>query len=334
MNYLIFGGSGFIGTHLIRLLTETVATAEDKIYDIDLVMPGEEGAVPGVVEKIAGVEYVRGDVRKPVDFDFTPTKDDMIFNLAAVHRTPGHADREYYETNLPGAQNVTAFAEKHGIRRMLFTSSIAPYGASEALREETDVPMPDGPYGVSKLVAEEIHRTWQARDPARELTIVRPGVVYGAGEHGNFTRLYRSLRRRYFFYAGRRDTVKACIYVKELVLFFRYRMIDNRIPGAELFNCTFEPACTIRDICEIILKVTGLKRRIPLVPGGLLMFAAVCLTPFGGKKLGLHPARVRKLMISTNICGRKLAASGYLFHYTLEESIRDWYRDCGERGLR
>ncbi len=50
MNYIIFGGSGFIGTHLIHLLNET-KKKEDKIYDLDIVMPGEEGVVPGIVEK-------------------------------------------------------------------------------------------------------------------------------------------------------------------------------------------------------------------------------------------------------------------------------------------
>lgn len=180
MNYIIFGGSGFIGTHLIHLLKNECVKPGDKIYDLDIVMPGEEGVVPGVVEKNEGVEYIRLDVRKPIEFDFKPTKDDMIFNLAAVHRTPGHPDYAYFETNICGAENVTAFAEKYGIRKILFTSSIAPYGAAEELKTEETLPTPNTPYGISKLVAEKIHQIWQAKAPARELTIVRPGIVYSA----------------------------------------------------------------------------------------------------------------------------------------------------------
>ncbi|WP_407383581.1 hypothetical protein [Ruminococcus sp.] len=101
MNYIIFGGSGFIGTHLIHLLNQ-IKDKQDKIYDLDIVMPGEEGVVPGIVEKNEGVEYIRLDVRKPIDFDFTPTPDDIIFNLAAVHRTPGHLDHECFETEICG----------------------------------------------------------------------------------------------------------------------------------------------------------------------------------------------------------------------------------------
>lgn len=333
MNYIIFGGSGFIGTHLIHLLRQECVRPGDRIYDLDLVLPGEEGVVPGIVERNEGVEYVRTDVRKPLTLNFTPTPEDVIFNLAAVHRTPGHPDQAYFETNIRGAENVTAFAERYGIRKILFTSSIAPYGASEELKTEQTLPTPNTPYGISKLVAEKIHQIWQAGDPARELTIVRPGIVYGKGEHGNMTRLYRGQKKGYFFYAGRKDTIKACIYVKELVQFFRYRMIDRSFPGVGLYNCTFEPAYTIEEICTAMQAATGLHRKIPLVPGGLLMAAATVLGPIGGKKVGIHPARVKKLMVSTNVCGKKLAATDYRFHYTLEESFRDWFEDCGRKEL-
>lgn len=331
MNYIIFGGSGFIGTHLIHLLKETAKA--DNIYDLDIVMPGEKGVVPGIVEKVDGVEYIRCDVRQTINFDFTSTKDDVIFNFAAVHRTPGHPDYAYFETNILGAQNVTAFAEKYGISRILFTSSIAPYGAAEELKEETTLPTPNTPYGISKLVAEKIHMVWQAKDPARCLTIVRPGVVFGKGEHGNFTRLYWGMRKHYFFYPGRKDTVKACIYVKELVNFMKYRMIDNTFIGIDLFNCTYEPAFQIEQICNEMQEVTGMKRHIALIPGWILMASAVCLLPFGGKKLGLHPARVKKLMVSTNICGKKLADSGYQFKYNFRQALVDWFEDCNKEEL-
>ena len=333
MNYIIFGGSGFIGTHLIHLLKNECVKRGDKIYDFDIVMPGEEGVVPGIVEKNDGVEYIRLDVRKPIEFDFEPTADDVIFNLAAVHRTPGHPDHEYFETNIRGAENVTAFAEKHNINKILFTSSIAPYGAAEELKEETTLPTPNTPYGISKLVAEKIHQMWQVKDEKRELTIVRPGIVYGKGEHGNMTRLYKGMKGHYFMYTGRKDTIKASIYVKELVLFFKYRMMDNSFPGTDIFNCTFEPAYNIEQICETMKKATGLKYRIPLIPGGLLMTAATILGPIGGKKVGIHPARVKKLMVSTNICGKKLAACGYKFHYSFEDTFKDWLNDCGGQGL-
>ena len=98
------------------------------------VLPGEEGVVPGIVEKNEGVEYIRADVRQPLTLDFTPTAEDVIFNLAAVHRTPGHPDEAYFETNILGAEHVTAFAERYGIR---YTGAmIENYG------DDTEAPPP------------------------------------------------------------------------------------------------------------------------------------------------------------------------------------------------
>lgn len=333
MNYIFFGGSGFIGTHLIHMLKDECVKPGDRIYDLDIVMPGEEGVVPGIVEKNDGVEYIRLDVRKPFDFSFSPTSSDIIFNLAAVHRTPGHEDKEYFETNIRGAENVVAFAEKYGIKKILFTSSIAPYGASEELKSEDTLPTPNTPYGISKLVAEKIHMGWAGKEDDRELTIVRPGIVYGKGEHGNMTRLYKGIKGHYYIYAGRKDTIKACVYVKELVQFMKYRMIDNSFHGVDIINCTFEPAYTIEQIVEAMKASTDLKRRkVPMVPAWMLMTAATILAPIGAKK-GIHPARVKKIMVSSNISGKKLAGTDYKFHYTLEESFADWYADCNQEGL-
>lgn len=80
---------------------------------------------------------------------FIPTEDDIIFNFAAVHRTPGHQDHEYFETNIRGAENVVAFAEKWNIKKIVFTSSIAPYGAAEELKKETTLPTPNTVHTVS-----------------------------------------------------------------------------------------------------------------------------------------------------------------------------------------
>ncbi len=332
MNYFITGGTGFIGTHLTNLLKE--AHPEANIYNLDIVkpdtpLPAVKGHYHSPLRKGETLQstYVYCDVRKPIELPgIEVTPDDVIFNFAAVHRTPGHPDHEYFETNIRGAENVCAFAEKYGIRKMVFTSSIAPYGAAEELKEETTLPTPNTPYGISKLVAEKIHQIWQAKDSDnRQLTIVRPGVVFGKGENGNFTRLYWGIRKHTFAYPGRKDTIKACIYVKELVRFMLYRL-EHHEHGVELYNCCYEPAYTIEHIVQAMKQVTGLKQAVPYIPNALIMPAAVvaqCL----GSPMGICPARVRKLQISTNICGKKLAASGYTFKWTFEEALADWFKD-------
>ena len=336
MNYIITGGTGFIGTHLANLIAETYPNAN--IYNLDIVEPGTplptvKNYKPALKEgEKHKAQYIYCDVRKPIEVPFEVTSDDVIFNFAAVHRTPGHPDVEYFETNIKGAENVCAFAENHGIKKIVFTSSIAPYGAAEELKEETTLPTPNTPYGISKLVAEKIHGIWQAKDNSHHLTIVRPGVVFGRGENGNFSRLYWGIKKHTFAYPGRKDTIKACVYVKELVRFILWN-VEKREKPLEIYNCTFEPAYTIEEIVKTIKKVTGLTQSVPYIPNSIIMPAAKCAQLLGSP-MGICPARVKKLQISTNICGKKLAQSAYKFKYTFEEAIADWYNDNNKQYLQ
>lgn len=337
MNYIITGGTGFIGTHLTNLIKE-----QDKdalVWNLDIVKPGIPNPVvkdykPALREgQTLQSTYVECDIRKPIgDLPFTPTEDDIIFNFAAVHRTPGHEDHEYFETNIRGAENVCAFAEKWGIRKMVFTSSIAPYGAAEELKEETTLPTPNTPYGISKLVAEKIHQAWLNGGKDRHLTIVRPGVVFGKGENGNFTRLYWAIRGHKFAYPGRKDTIKACIYVKELVRFILWNVTERK-SSFEIYNCCFEPAYTIEHIVQAMKKVTGLTQFVPDIPNWIIMPTATVIGALG-TPMGICPARVKKLQISTNICGKKLAGCGYKFKWSFKEALEDWFEDNDRKGLK
>ncbi len=336
MNYIITGGTGFIGTHLTNLIKEHYPDAH--VWNLDIVKPGTPNPVvkdykPALREgQTLHSTYVECDIRKPIgDLPFTPTEDDIIFNFAAVHRTPGHEDHEYFETNIRGAENVCAFAEKWGIRKMVFTSSIAPYGAAEELKEETTLPTPNTPYGISKLVAEKIHQAWQNGGKDRHLTIVRPGVVFGKGENGNFTRLYWAIRGHKFAYPGRKDTIKACIYVKELVRFILWNVTERK-SLFEIYNCCFEPAYTIEHIVHAMKKVTGLTQFVPDIPNWIIMPTATIIGALGAP-MGICPARVKKLQISTNICGKKLAECGYKFQWSFEEALEDWFEDNDRKGL-
>lgn len=320
-SFVIFGGCGFIGSHVVDLLREKYPDA--KIYIADLLADAAQS--DGVIS------YQRVDVRNSIELQGDFGANTLVFNFAAIHRTPGHPDYAYFETNIRGAENVCDFARKHGIENIVFTSSIAPYGAAEELKTEETLPTPNTPYGISKLVAEKIHREWAAENASRRLSIVRPGIVFGKGENGNMTRLYKALKKRKFAYAGRKDTIKACIYVKDLV---RVMLAMGEAEGEKikLYNCCYYPSFTIEQIANTMLKATGMRRRIPFIPRKPMMAAATLCGLFGGLGLGICPARVKKLMVSTNIDGQKLAKD-YPLSYSLEDAFRDWFKDCGEEEL-
>jgi nucleoside-diphosphate-sugar epimerase len=327
MNYLIFGGEGFIGLHLIEYLNKEIGIPFNKIYSLDIVER----------HKNRKCNFIYCDVRKEILLNISNLENSIIFNLAAIHTTPGHNENEYFETNIYGAENIVCFAKKNGITRIAFTSSIAPYGASEENKTEQTLPMPNIPYGISKYIAEKIHLLWLANDNTnRKLFIVRPGVVFGKGEGGNYSRLYNSMLKGFFLYPGRKDTIKACVYVKDVVRIL-YEGISKYEENPAVFNLTYYPAPSIEYICNTISKVTNIKKPSILVPAWIIMSLAYCInifaSLFGLKFSGIHPDRVKKVMISTNISGEKLQNSSLYLKYTLSEAIEDWLNDCNRSGL-
>jgi nucleoside-diphosphate-sugar epimerase len=325
MPVIIFGGSGFIGTHLIdRLL---IKDPSNKIFNCDLVDK----------KRLINCIYKKCDVRTKIKINIENSADSIIYNLAAVHKTPGHYDYEYFETNILGAENVCNFARENKINTLIFTSSIATYRASEEIKFENSLPMPNTPYGISKLIAEEIHKRWQVEDPEnRKLIILRPGVVFGKGEKGNLTRLYQSLKKRMFVYPGRHDTKKACIYVKDLVRIM-LEIDKNKHSGIYIYNMCYQEPHTIKEIISTICDVTGVPKPFGKVPAWILKSSASMFSNIGkitGKQfLGIHPDRITKLMLSTNISGEKLTNSNYHLQYSLSEAINDWFTDCDFQGL-
>lgn len=308
---VILGGSGFIGTHLAQQLLGQ----NHELVNLDINAP---------IDKDQKSFHFNCDVRQPIPEKFGKDAQ-VIFNLAAVHRTPGHPSNEYFETNILGAQNACDFARANNINTIVFTSSIAVYGTYEAQKNEETLPMPDIPYGISKLSAEHIHKVWYNEDPEnRRLIIIRPGVVFGKHEKGNFTRLINSISKGYFFYPGRTDTRKGCIYVKDLVQLMLDRTNNNE-PRSETINASYEPSPKISTIVESIKKQTKKGSIILKLPPLALISASRVLFNVLGKK-SFHPDRIKKLMISNDINGKKMAS--YIKpKYELDNGIKDWLRE-------
>ncbi|MGT2425241.1 NAD-dependent epimerase/dehydratase family protein [Amnibacterium kyonggiense] len=309
---IVFGGSGFIGGRMLRLLH---ARGVERLACADVVPPKDLGF---------DVDFHQVDVREPIDL---PGSWDVAYNFSAVHRTPGHPDQEYFETNVAGAINVTNFCRDRGIETIVFTSSIAVYGPKEDLLTEASEPQPTSAYGRSKLLAEDIHRTWFADDPRRRLVIVRPAVIFGEGENGNFDRLRGALASRRFAYPGRTDTIKACGYVEELVRSLEW--VRNGDEQQVTFNFAYPERATIEQIATTIAANDGTRLplgRIPLMP----MLAAASMFEVLGKvgvRTGINRARIQKLVRSTNVYPGYLVEQGYPFGTDVESGIAAWLRE-------
>lgn len=300
---VLFGGSGFIGQHLARRLVALgyeVVIADLKQTDLP------------------GTEFHFCDVRHEINLRVA-RKPDVIFNLAAVHRTPGHRSEEYYDTNVLGAINIVKWASKVEVRKIVFTSSISVYGQTNESKNESNHPSPIHPYGKSKYMAENIFNLWLANNRnQRALVICRPAVIFGQGENGNFTRLATALKRHVFFYPGKQSIIKACGYVHDLVESLIF--VSNRAnPGLILYNFAFPFPYTIGDICEAFARVANysLPHRLPLskVANFLLRMPGI---------VHKFAARLIKLSNSTDVEPRALMDMGFVWNFDLITALQHW----------
>lgn len=328
---VLFGGTGFIGTHLTQHWLREYPSK--RVVLVDLNSPRTEPYAALLQEGLQSgrVQFVRWDVRERIPENLIAPAE-IAFNLAAVHREPGHKPHEYFETNLRGAENICAWAGAIGCRRIVFTSSISPYGPSEDLKDEHSLPVPETAYGSSKLAAEKIHLGWQAAGPGRRLLIVRPGVVFGPGEQGNVTRLVRSLVKGYFVYMGNKKTRKAGGYVKELCHVLQFGLMHQDCTGqaVTLLNFSVDPLPTVEDFVDAVRKASNLQRRPLTLPRALLLgisYPVDAVAKIFGIRQPINPVRVRKLFRSTPIDPKGLRDLGYRWKYSLEEGFIDWRRD-------
>jgi len=313
---IIFGGAGFIGAHLARRLLATGRASHVHLADV------RANPLPN----LPGISAAITDVRRPIPADLVPEPPAWIFNLAAVHREPGHQAIEYFETNLAGARNVTTYAAAVGCPNLYFTSSIAVYGPTDGPTDETAPICPVSPYGGSKYPAELMHEQWRQAAPGRRLVICRPGVIYGPGDPGNILRMIRAIRRGYFAYPGSPDIHKSYGYIEGLLDSVAF-MMDRPEPLLR-YNYVEDPTEPLGALVDHIKAHLGSRAPVLPLPLALLVPAAGLINAALGGNSPIHPVRVRKAARPTHIVPGTLKALGFPFRFDFRTSLIDWQRQA------
>lgn len=173
---LVTGGTGFIGSHVVRRVLQ------ESIDVRCLVRPGSNRSnLDGLF-----VEWAEGDLRDPASLKRAVQGCDLLFHVAADYRIWARHPEELERTNVEGTRHLLEAAGEAGLRRIVFTSSVAAIGRPRqnghlGIGQEDLDPPPDqqvGPYKKSKFASDRL-----ARDFARQglpVIVVNPSAPIGS----------------------------------------------------------------------------------------------------------------------------------------------------------
>lgn len=313
---LLTGGSGFIGSHFHK------AIPNEDIVNLDLNKPTFENHST----------FVQGDIRKKEDVvnALKGRKIDFIISLAAKHHDFGVGHDEYFDTNEDGTRVICEAASEAGIDKIVFFSSVAVYGIRPEISTEQMDPLPDGPYGASKLAGEKVLEKWAAEKRTRSVLIIRPTLVFGPNNMANMRNLIRQIDSGYYFHLGKADNVKSIAYVENVVaatLFLANRMK----PGVAIFNYADEPQLSTRQIGETIAAELGRKIRltVPRTLGIMMGLPFDLIIKVTGKNLPISTARIKKLGTQTYHSARKVLSEGFNPRVSTIDGLKkmvQWYK--------
>jgi nucleoside-diphosphate-sugar epimerase len=306
----IIGGSGFIGTNLIEKLQDD----ENNILNIDKV-------ASAVYPQISAV----ADVRNADALQQALTPSEWVVLLAAEHKDDVSPANLYYDVNVSGAKNVLDTMDKTGIKKIIFTSSVAIYGLDKNNPDETHPADPFNHYGKSKWQTEELLREWFNKNPdGKTLIIIRPTVVFGPGNRGNVYNLLAQIAGGKFLMIGKGKNKKSMAYVDNIASFIQFCMGKN-FSGYHVFNYADKPDLTTLQLVESVETALGKKLPSIRIPYGIGYLGGLCfdiMSKLIRKKFAISAVRIKKFCATTQFSADKTRETGYTPTVTLQEGIK------------
>lgn len=167
MNFLVTGGAGFIGSHIVTALVER----GDSVRVLDNFDTGKRENLAHVADQ---VELIEGSITDPKTVAQAVKDVEIIFHQAALASVPRSVDAPL-DTNsvcVTGTVNLLDAARKAGVRRVVYAGSSSAYGDDPTpSKSERIVPAPISPYAAAKLAAEGYCRSFTATYGLETVTI-------------------------------------------------------------------------------------------------------------------------------------------------------------------
>jgi len=313
-NVNVIGGSGFIGTRLMRRLRD-------------------KGVVGGkIIDKAISKEFpdlvTLTDVRSVEKLRESIVDGAVIVNLAAEHRDDVRPLSLYDEVNVVGAKNICTVAREKGVQTLIFTSTVAVYGFAPIGTDESGKINPFNDYGRTKFEAEQVFKAWQAEVPnERTLVIIRPTVVFGEQNRGNVYNLLRQIASGKFLMVGNGENRKSMAYVENVAAFIEYSMSFK--PGVHIYNFIDKPDFTMNTLVGNVNRILGRPERIgfrlPFAVGYLIGKGFDLVAAITGKRFAISSIRVKKFC-ANSVYNTAIDKTGFIPPVPLEQALSQTVR--------
>lgn len=267
MKALVTGGAGFIGSNVIALLL-------DRGYSVRVLDNLSSGYIENLKHFIYKneIQFCGGDIRDFRSVDAAMKDVDAVFHLAACVGRQRSLDNPVLDSqiNVIGTLNVLEAMRKHGVSRIVYSSSAAIFGELfMPTISESHPQNADSPYGVSKLAAEKMILSYSGLYGIKAVCL-RYFNIYG-------------INQRYDLYGNVIPIFAKRIYAKEPIIIYgdgtqtrdfvdvsdvaRANYIaDAKCRETEVFNLGSGSTITIHDLAEKMQKIAGIKVGVQYEP--------------------------------------------------------------------
>ncbi|OPZ92314.1 MAG: GDP-6-deoxy-D-talose 4-dehydrogenase [Firmicutes bacterium ADurb.Bin419] len=280
MKILITGVHGFVGSNLVKTLSK-----EHTIYGLDIISPNKEG-----VRFTFGWEHL--EMTEQI-----PDVNAIIHLAGKAHDTKNQAAADvYFKVNRDLTIKIFDYFCNHpNIKKFVFFSTAkAAADKVDGILTEDVVPSPVGPYGESKIAAEQyILNTMKNRPDEfkdRGVYIFRPCMIHGPGNKGNLNLLYNVVKKGIPWPLGAFENRRTFTSVENIC--FAVNGVLTKDVESGIYNMGDDEALSTNELIEEICKSLGKKAHIWKLPKGLMNGVAKI---GGALHLPLNSERLRKL---------------------------------------
>lgn len=184
MKILITGADGFIGSHL----SETLVKYGLKVRAFSFYSALNNRGCLEYLDKsvLKKIEILSGDIRDPFEVDLAVKNCDYVINLAALIGIPYSyvAPKNYIDTNVLGTLNILEAARRHGVKKLVLTSTSEVYGTAQRIPISEKHPLnSQSPYAASKVAGDQLGLSYYYSF-GLPVTIIRPFNTYGPRQSG------------------------------------------------------------------------------------------------------------------------------------------------------